>query len=147
MVLAACVGGDASDLRAGPPAAVLEARGSVPRLAACLLAAYADDPFRFRVTEDDTGVRFTAFGAPSGRSLRHSRPRFSIEIGQARKELVVVTLRTAWTLLGPGAEVQRLRVRVARCGAREASANMSKCCQRCLGASGPLPWGEDVAHS
>ena len=68
MALAACVGGGGFDPRAGTPDAVLEAPGSAPRLAACLLAAYAGDPFRFRVVEDATGIRITAFGAPSGPS-------------------------------------------------------------------------------
>ena len=147
MALAACVGGGGFDPRARPPDAVLEAPGSAPRLAACLLAAYAGDPFRFRVAEDDAGVRITAFGAPSGRDPRRSRPRFSIEVGQARQDLVRVTLRNAWTLLGPGAEVERLRTRVAGCGPRGAAANMSKCCQRRSGAPGRLPLVEHVAHS
>lgn len=147
MALAACVGGGGFDPRARPPDAVLEAPGSAPRLAACLLAAYAGDPFRFRVAEDGTGVRITAFGAPSGRDPRRSRPRFSIEVGQARQDLVRVTLRNAWTLLGPGAEVERLRTRVAGCGPRGAAANMSKCCQRRSGAPGRLPRVEHVAHS
>ncbi len=147
MALAACVGGDTSDWRARPPDAVLEVPGSAPRIAACLLATYADDPFRFRVAEDDTSVRITAFGAPSGRSLRHSRPRFSIEASQTGQGLVRVTLRTAWTLLGPGAEIERLRTRVAGCGPREAAANMSKYCQHRSGAPGRLPRVERVAHS
>ena len=146
MALAACAGGGDFDPRARPPDAVLEVPGSAPRLAGCLLAAYADDPFRFRVAEDDTGVRITAFGAPSGRSPRHSRPRFSIEVGQAGQGLVRVTLRNAWTLLGPGAEIERLRARVARCEARETVANMSKCCQRRPGAPGSLPRAKGVAH-
>ena len=147
MALAACIGGGASDPRARPPDAVLEVPGNAPRLAACLLAAYAGDPFRFRVAEDDTGARITAFGAPSGRDPRRSRPRFSIEVGQAGQGLVRVTLRNAWTLLGPGAEIERLRMRVAGCGTREAAANMSKCCQRRPGSPGPLPRVERVAHS
>ena len=146
MVLAACARGGAYDLRAGPPDAVLEVPGDARHVAVCLLAAYADDPFRFRVAEDDTGVRITAFGAPSGRSLRHSRPRFSIEVGQTGQGSVRVTLRNAWTLLGPGAEIERLRARVARCEARETVANMSKCCQRRPGAPGSLPRAEGVAH-
>jgi hypothetical protein len=147
VVLAACARGGAYDLRAGPPDAVLEAPGDARHLAACLLAAYADDPFRFRVAEDGTGVRIIAFGAPSGRDPRRSRPRFSIEVGQAGQGLVRVTLRNAWTLLGPGAEIERLRMRVAGCGTREAAANMSKCCQRRPGSPGPLPRVERVAHS
>ncbi len=147
MALAACAGGGGFDPRARPPDAVLEVPGSAPRLAACLLAAYADDPFRFRVAEDVTGVRIIAFGAPSGRDPRRSRPRFSIEVGQAAQGLVRVTLRNAWTLLGPGAEIERLRMRVAGCGTREAAANMSKCCQRRPGSPGPLPRVVRVAHS
>ncbi len=146
MVLAACAGGGAYDLRARPPDAVLEAPGSAQHLAACLLAAYADDPFRFRVAEDDTGVRITAFGAPSGRSPRHSRPRFSIEVGQAGQGLVRVTLRNAWTLLGPAAEIERLRARVAACRPRVAAADVSKYCQRRPRAHGRLPRVERVAH-
>ena len=70
MAVAACAGGGGSGPRAGPPDAVLEAPGSAPRLAACLLAAYAGDPFRFRVAEDDAGIRIAAFGSPSGRDPR-----------------------------------------------------------------------------
>lgn len=147
MALAACVGGSGFDPRAGPPDAVLEVPGSAPRLAACLLAAYAGDPFRFRVAEDDAAARITAFGMPSGRDPRRSRPRFSIEVGQAGRDLVRVTLRNARTLLGPGAEIERLRTRVAGCGPRGAAASMSKCCQRRSGAPGRLPRVEHVGHS
>ena len=147
MAVAACAGGSGVDPRARPPDAVLEVPGSAPRLAACLLAAYAGDPFRFRVADDGTGVRITAFGAPSGRDPRRSRPRFSIEVGQAGRGLVRVALRNARTLLGPGAEIERLRARVAVCGPRGAAANMSKCCQRSPGSPGPLPRVERVAHS
>lgn len=148
MALAACAGGGCFDLRARPPDAVLEMSGSAPRLADCLLAAYADDPFRFRVAEDVTGVRIIAFGAPSGRDPRRSRPRFSIEVGQAAQGLVRVTLRNAWTLLGPGAEIERLRARVAACGLHdEAAAKRSKYCQHCSGAPERLPRIERVAHS
>ena len=147
MALAACIAGGGFDPRAGPPDAVLEVPGSAPGLADCLLAAYAGDPFRFRVAEDGTGVRITAFGMPSGRDPRRSRPRFSIEVGQAGQDLVRVTLRNARTLLGPGAEIERLRTRVAGCGTRGAAANMSKCCQRSPGTPEPLPRVERVAHS
>lgn len=147
VALAACGGGGGFDPRAGPPDAVLEVPGDASRLVACLLAAYAGDPFRFRVAEDGTGVRITAFGAPSGRDPRRSRPRFSIEVGQTRQDLVRMTLRNARTLLGPGAEIERLRTRVAGCGPREAAASMSKCCQRRPGAPGRLPRVERVAHS
>jgi len=147
MALAACVGGGGFDPRAVPPDAVLEVPGDAPPFAACLLAAYAGDPFRFRVAADDAGVRITALGAPSGRDPRRSRPRFSIEVGQTGRDLVRVTLRNAWTLLGPEAEIERLRARVAGCGTRGAAANMSKCCQRRPGAPGQLPRVERVAHS
>ena len=145
--LASCAAGDVYTLRTVPPDALLEVTGSVPDIAACLLAAYADDPFRYWIAEDGTGVRITAFGAPSGRSLRHSRPRFSIEISQTGQGSVRVTLRNAWTLLGPEAEIERLRMRVAGCGPRGAAASMSKCCQRRPGAPGRLPRIERVAHS
>ena len=146
--LASCAAGDVYTLRTVPPDALLEVTGSVPDIAACLLAAYEDDPFRYRVTaEDGTDVRITAFGVPSGRSLRHSRPRFSIEISQTGQGLVRVTLRNAWTLLGPEAEIERLRMRVAGCGPRGAAADMSKCCQRRPGAPGRLPQVERAAHS
>ena len=147
LALAACVGGGGFDPRTGPPDAVLEVPGDARRLAACLLAAYAGDPFRFRVAEDGTGVRITAFGAPSGRDPRRSRPRFAIEVGQTGQDLVRVTLRNAWTLLGAEAEIERLRMRVAGCGTREAAANMTNCCQRRPGAPAPLPWVERVPHS
>ena len=136
MALAACVGGGGFDPRAGTPDAVLEAPGSAPRLAACLLAAYAGDPFRFRVAEDDAGVRITAFGMPSGRDPRRSMPRFSIEVGQAGQDLVRVTLRNARTLLGPGAEIERLRTRDDGAAATSVRRGRDSATRRCEPAGG-----------
>jgi len=117
VALAACVAGNAPSGPPGgpPPTAVLEAPGDVPCVAACLLAAYADDPFRIRVQEGRGGIRLVAYGAPTGRGALRPRPRFSVEVGEAAPGRVRVALRTVWTLLGSAAEVERLRARTTGC--------------------------------
>lgn len=103
------------DVRARPAAAVIDAPGDVPSLAACLRAAYADDPFRFRVEAERYATRIVAFGSPPRLAFRWARPRFAIEVSDAGPGVARVVLRTVPTLLGPEAEVARLRARVAAC--------------------------------
>ena len=113
LLLGACAA--APDLHGRPPAAVLEARASAPRLASCLAEEYAGDPFRLEVDTVGPGIRITALGMPRSLAPWRRRPRFEIEVAEAGRGTAEVVLRTAPTLLGPEAEVDRLRRRVAAC--------------------------------
>ncbi|TDH62103.1 hypothetical protein E2C06_13035 [Dankookia rubra] len=112
LFLGACA---APDLRGRPLAAVLEASASAPRLASCLAEEYAGGPFRLEVDTVGTGIRITALGMPGSLAPWRRRPRFEIEVAEAGRGTAEVVLRTVPTLLGPEAEVDRLRRRVAAC--------------------------------
>ena len=113
LLLGACAA--APDLRARPPAAVLEAKATAPYLVSCLAQAYAADPFRLEVDAAGQGTRITALGMPGSLAPWRRRPRFEIEVAEVGRGTAEVVLRTAPTLLGPEAEVDRLRQRVAAC--------------------------------
>ncbi|RAI55241.1 hypothetical protein DOO78_24635 [Roseicella frigidaeris] len=113
LLLGACA--TPPDLRARPPVAVLEVRTSAARLASCLADAYAADPFRLEVDPTGRGARITAYGTPGRLAPWRRRPRFEIEIADTGPGTADVVLRAAPTLLGPEAEVARLRRRVDAC--------------------------------
>lgn len=103
------------ELRGRPPAAVLEVRGSAARLASCLADAYAADSFRLEIDTAGRGTRVTAYGTPGRLAPWRRRSRFEIEVADTGPGTAEVVLRTAPTLLGPEAEVARLRRRVDTC--------------------------------
>lgn len=130
MYLGACAA--APDLRGRTPAAIFEARTGAPRLASCLAEAYAADPFRLEVDAIGRGVRITALGMPGSLAPWRRRPRFEIEVADTGHGTAEVALWTAPTLLGPEAEVDRLRRRVAACADAASSATF----RTIAGASG-----------
>lgn len=123
------------DLRGRAPAAVLEAKTSVPRLASCLADAYAADPFRLEVHTAGQGIRIKALGMPGGLAPWRRRPRFEIEVADTGRGTAEVVLRTAPTLLGPEAEVARLRRRVGACADAASSAASQPTFRTIAGAS------------
>ncbi|WP_149536728.1 hypothetical protein [Siccirubricoccus phaeus] len=144
-LLGACA--RAPDLRDRPPAAVVVTRGNAARLASCLADFYADGPFRLEVVSGGQGSRITAFGMPAGLAPWRRSPRFEVEVSQAGPETARVVLRTAPTLLGPEAEVARLRRRVTACaGAKSGAAFRIVAGASRTGAS-TLPGGPGDAHS
>ena len=144
-LLGACAG--MPDLRDRPPAAVVETRGSAPRLAACLADAYADDPFRLEVVSEGQDTRITALGAPGRLGRLRRRPRFEIEVSQAGPGTARVVLRTAPTLLGPEAEVARLRRRVAACAGAPSGTTFRSIAGAPRTGHGALPGAPDRPHS
>ena len=119
---AACAFPAVPDLASRPPAAVFEVLGDLPAMASCLAAAYSADPFRLVVTSAGSAIVITAYGAPTAHNPRRPRPRFAIGVEDAGPGRTRAGLRAAWTLLGPAAEIKRLRTRAASCGHPHAAA-------------------------